>query len=111
MPARKTNMDNLDGSVPSKDELLERVENGRPLTQAEVSSWAHQEAEQNDGNGVPKGGLASLANSLLENQQKMFEAAGEVARKAVEEITKEDAAMVQSAEVYSTNVLPSLSGV
>lgn len=88
----------MEGELPAKEDLRERAVEGRPITQAEASRIASTESDMTGG-GPIKGGPAAAAQSLHDRQQNFFEKSGEVARKPLEEITKEDAAEVQKAEV------------
>lgn len=83
---------------PRKDELQERAVDGHPVTKTEVSSIAQEETDLT-GRGPIKGGATSTAQSVQAKQQNYVEAAGDVSRKPMENITKEDAAEVQKAEV------------
>lgn len=85
--------------LPTKTELHQQAAEGRPITQAEASEIATTESDLTDGGGPIKGGSAATAQSLHDMQQKFLEVAGEVARKPADEVTKDDAAKVQSAEV------------
>lgn len=89
----------MEPEVPSKPQLQAQAQEGRPITQAEASSIAAAESALTEGRGPIKGGAASTAQSLHDRQQNFLERAGEVARKPAAEITKEDAAQVQGAEV------------
>ena len=100
--------DNTPGSLPAKDELLARVADGRPISQAEASAIAHAESEIT-GRGPIKGGPASVAQSIHDKQQHYFEVAGEVARKPAQEVTQEDAAQVQRAEVRTSHAFVDFS--
>lgn len=84
--------------IPRKDELQERATDGHPMTKDEVSSIAQEETDLT-GRGPIKGGAAATAQSIQARQQNYVEAAGDVSRKPTEQITKEDAAEVQKAEV------------
>jgi hypothetical protein len=86
--------------IPRKDELQERAVDGHPVTKSEVSAIAQEESDLT-GRGPIKGGVAATAQSVQAKQQNYVEAAGDVSRKPTEEITKEDAAEVQKAEVSS----------
>ncbi|KAF9878002.1 hypothetical protein CkaCkLH20_04578 [Colletotrichum karsti] len=82
---------------PNRDELREQAATGRPITQTEASTIASEETDMT-GFGPIKGGAAATAQSLHDKQQNFVATAGDVARKPANEITKEDAAHVQSAE-------------
>lgn len=84
--------------LPPKDELQERAADGHPITKDAVSDIASKESELTGG-GPIKGGAAATAQSVHDKQQNYVQAAGDAARKPTEEITKADAAAVQSAEV------------
>lgn len=91
--------------LPNKDELREQAVEGRPITQTEASTIASAESELT-GLGPIKGGSAATAQSLHDKQQNFVAKAGDVARKPANEITKEDAAQVQSAEVgHSSSIV------
>lgn len=85
--------------LPSLEELKERAIEGHPITTEEVSKIAKTETELTDGRGPIAGGVAATAQSLKAKQEHFLEVASEVSHKPVEEITKEDAAAVESAEV------------
>ena len=84
--------------MPAKEDLRDRAVEGRPITQAEASRIAATESDMT-GSGPIKGGPAAAAQSLHDKQQNFMEKSGEIARKPADEITKEDAAEVQRAEV------------
>ena len=84
--------------IPSKVELDAQAHEGQPITQAEASDIAASESLITE-RGPIKGGAAATAQSLHDRQQNFLEKAGEVARKPADEVTKEDAAAVQRAEV------------
>ena len=84
--------------VPSKADLDVQAHEGRPITQAEASDIASAESLITE-RGPIKGGAAATAQSLHDKQQNFLGKAGEVARKPASEVTKEDAAEVQKAEV------------
>jgi hypothetical protein len=84
--------------LPTKDQLHQQVVDGRPITKSEVTDIAHAESERSDA-GPVKGGSAATAQSLYDKQQNVVEKAGEVTRKCPGEITKQDAAEVQRADV------------
>lgn len=86
-----------DTTLP-KDELKTRAVEGAPLSQAEVSNIESEETART-GVGPVKGGPAATAQSIHDKQQTFFQKAGDLARKPVSEITREDAAEVQKAEV------------
>lgn len=86
-----------DGTLP-KDELKTRAAEGAPLSQDEVSAIESEETSRT-GLGPVKGGPAATVQSIRDKQQTFFQKAGDLARKPVSEITKEDAAEVQKAEV------------
>ena len=88
-----------DATLP-KDELKARAVEGAPLSQEEVSAIESEETNRT-GFGPVKGGPAATAQSIHDKQQTFFQKAGDLARKPVSEITKEDAAEVQKAEVRS----------
>ncbi|KAF5018005.1 hypothetical protein F66182_10031 [Fusarium sp. NRRL 66182] len=83
--------------LPTKDELKVQAVDGRPITQSEAAAIASEESGLTGG-GPIKGGAAATAQSLHDKQINFVEKAGEVARKPVDEVTKEDAAEVQKAE-------------
>ncbi|KAI1762419.1 hypothetical protein GGR53DRAFT_468301 [Hypoxylon sp. FL1150] len=87
----------MEGDLPSKEELHQRAVEGHPITQSEASKIAAAESDITGG-GPIKGGPASAAQSQHDKQQNFFAKAGDVARKPPGEVTKEDAAQVQSAE-------------
>ncbi|OLN85469.1 hypothetical protein CCHL11_08064 [Colletotrichum chlorophyti] len=87
----------MDGQLPNKNEIREQAAYGEPITQTEASTLASAETDIT-GFGPIKGGTAATAQSLHDKQQNFIEKAGEVARKPAQEVTKEDAAEVQSAE-------------
>ncbi|KAF4338742.1 seed maturation pm25 [Fusarium beomiforme] len=82
---------------PTKDDIKAQAVDGRPITQAEASALASEESSLT-GSGPIKGGAAATAQSLHDKQQNFLAKAGEVVRKPVNEVTKEDAAEVQRAE-------------
>jgi len=84
--------------LPTKDDIKSQAVDGRPITQAEASAIASEESALT-GSGPIKGGAAATAQSLHDKQMNFLEKAGEVVRKAPTEVTKEDAAEVQRAEV------------
>ena len=88
----------MEGQLPDKNALKDRAANGHPITRAEVSHIASEESDLT-GMGPIKGGSAATAQSIRDRQQNYVETAGDVARKPASEITKEDAAHVQRAEV------------
>lgn len=88
----------MEPNVPSKSELQTQAQEGRPITQTEASEIAATESTITE-RGPIKGGAAATAQSLHDRQQNFLGKAGEVARKPPSEITKEDAAQVQRAEV------------
>lgn len=85
--------------LPSREELQQRAVEGHPITTDEVSKIAKTEAELTDGRGPIAGGVAATAQSLKAKQEHFIEVASEVSHKPVNEVTKEDAAAVESAEV------------
>ncbi|KAL0931434.1 seed maturation protein pm25-like protein [Colletotrichum truncatum] len=87
----------MEPEFPNKSELQKQAVEGRPITQTEASTVATLESNMT-GSGPIKGGSAATAQSLHDKQQNFVATAGEVARKPANEITKEDAAHVQSAE-------------
>jgi hypothetical protein len=87
-----------DATLP-KDELKARAVEGAPLSQAEVAAIESKETSTT-GFGPVKGGPAATSQSIHDKQQRFFQKAGDLARKPVGEITKEDAAEVQKAEVH-----------
>ena len=91
-------MAGMDTEIPRREEMEERATHGHPVTQAEASHIASEESDLT-GRGPIKGGVAATAQSVHDRQQNYVETAGDVARKPAEEITKEDAAKVQKAEV------------
>ncbi|KAK6071471.1 hypothetical protein SCUP515_07867 [Seiridium cupressi] len=88
----------MTSEFPSKDQLRQQAIDGRPITQSEASAIATAEADRSDA-GLVKGGSAATAQSLHDKQQNFLEKAGGAARKYPGEVTKEDAAEVQRAEV------------
>lgn len=88
---------NMEGNIPQKDKLQARAMEGHPITQSEASTIAANESDMT-GRGPIKGGAAVTAQSIHNRQQNFLEKAGDIARKPVGEITKKDAAEVQSAE-------------
>ncbi|KAK3951754.1 seed maturation protein-domain-containing protein [Pseudoneurospora amorphoporcata] len=84
--------------LPSREELKERAVEGHPITTEEVSKIAKTETELTDGRGPIAGGVAATAQSLKAKQEHFIEVASEVSHKPVDEITKKDAAAVESAE-------------
>ena len=94
--------------IPRKDELQERAADGLPVTTSEVSNLAQAESELT-GRGPIKGGVAATAQSVKDRQQNYIETAGDVARKPAEDISKADAAAVQSAEVCRYTIAISIS--
>uniref|UniRef100_A0A0D2YGD1 SMP domain-containing protein n=1 Tax=Fusarium oxysporum (strain Fo5176) TaxID=660025 RepID=A0A0D2YGD1_FUSOF len=84
--------------LPTKDDIKAQAVDGRPITQAEAAAIASEESALT-GSGPIKGGVAATAQSLHDKQQNFLEKAGEVVRKPPTEVTKEDAAEVQRAEV------------
>lgn len=86
-----------DSTLP-KDELKTRAVEGAPLSQDEVSAIESEETDRT-GFGPIKGGPAATAQSIHDKQQAFFQKAGDLARKPVGDITREDAAEVQKAEV------------
>lgn len=88
-----------DGTLP-KDELKTRAVEGAALSQEEVSAIESEETNRT-GFGPFKCGPAATAQSIHDKQQTFFQKAGDLARKPVGEITREDAAEVQKAEVRS----------
>lgn len=90
--------------LPTKDDIKSQAVDGRPITQVEASAIASEESSLT-GSGPIKGGAAATAQSLHDKQQNFLEKAGEVARKPPTEVTKEDAAEVQRAEVGYTYCL------
>jgi hypothetical protein len=95
----------MSSELPTKDQLHQQVVEGRPITQSEASAIAAAEFERSDA-GPIKGGSAATAQSLHDKQQNFLEKAGEVARKYPGEVTKEDAATVQRAEVCPSLTVP-----
>ncbi|KAF4470506.1 seed maturation pm25 [Fusarium albosuccineum] len=89
---------NMEGDLPPKEELKVRAVDGLPITQSEASAIAANEPDITGG-GPIKGGPAATAQSLHDRQQNFLEKAGDVARKPIDEVTKQDAAEVQKAEV------------
>ncbi|RSL97998.1 hypothetical protein CDV31_012795 [Fusarium ambrosium] len=87
----------MEGDIPQKDELQARAMEGHPITQSEASTIAANESDMT-GRGPIKGGTAATAQSIYDRQQNFLEKAGDIARKPIDEITKKDAAEVQSAE-------------
>ncbi|TEA15680.1 hypothetical protein C8034_v002298 [Colletotrichum sidae] len=87
----------MNAQLPPKEEIREQAVEGRPITQAEASNLASAESEAT-GFGPIKGGSAATAQSMHDKQQNFVAKAGEVARKPADQVTKEDAAQVQSAE-------------
>ncbi|OTB01747.1 hypothetical protein M426DRAFT_63566 [Hypoxylon sp. CI-4A] len=87
----------MEGELPPKEELHKRAVEGHPITQAEASELAAAETDIT-GFGPIKGGPAAQAQSDHDRQQNFFAKAGEIARKPVGQVTKEDAAQVQKAE-------------
>ncbi|KAI3394268.1 hypothetical protein diail_2971 [Diaporthe ilicicola] len=85
-----------DTTLP-KDELKARAVEGAPLSQGEVSAIESEETSRT-GFGLVKGGPAATAQSIHDKQQASFQKAGDLARKPVGEITRENAAEVQKAE-------------
>lgn len=83
-----------------KNELRIRAVEGAPLSQGEVSAIESEETNRT-GLGPVKVGPAATAQSIHDKQQAFFQKAGDLARKPVGEITREDAAEVQKAEVCS----------
>ncbi|KAI8714045.1 hypothetical protein NCS52_01123800 [Fusarium sp. LHS14.1] len=71
----------MEGDIPQKDELQAWAMEGHPITQSEAFTIAANESDMT-GRGPIKGGTA----------------ASDIARKPIDEITKKDAAEVQSAE-------------
>lgn len=91
--------------LPSKDELLARAAEGDTITQDEVSRLAEEEAKLNN-QGLPaKGSVAATAQSIHDKQENFLETAAEVKQKKPEEITKEDAAKLMSAQVCFLSLL------
>lgn len=88
----------MEGELPPKEKIQQRAVEGHPVTQSEASALAASETDIT-GFGPIKGGPASVAQSQHDKQQNFFAKAGEVARKPAGEVTKEDAAQVQRAEV------------
>lgn len=85
-------------NLPTKDDIKAQAVNGHPITQTEASMIASEESSLTGG-GPIKGGAAATAQSLHDKQNNFLETAGNVVRKAPTEVTKEDAAEVQRAEV------------
>ncbi|KAK7740921.1 hypothetical protein SLS53_004984 [Cytospora paraplurivora] len=83
--------------LPPKDQLNARAVEGHPITQEEVSALEAAEADRT-GSGPVRGGPAATAQSIHNKQQNFFQKAGDLGRKPVGEITREDAAAVQKAE-------------
>lgn len=88
----------MDSKLPPKEQLHQRAVEGHPITQCEASKIAAAESDIT-GSGPIKGGTAAAAQSVHDKQQNFFSKAGDVARKPPGEVTKEDAAAVQKAEV------------
>ncbi|KAL1873177.1 hypothetical protein Daus18300_003996 [Diaporthe australafricana] len=93
-----------DTTLP-KDELKTRAVEGAPLSQGEVSAIESEETNRT-GFGPVKGGPAATAQSIHDKQQAFFRKAGDLARKPVGEITREDAAEVQKAEARALGEPP-----
>jgi hypothetical protein len=109
-PSVLTKLSNLNtiiskmADLPTKDDIKSQAIGGRPITQAEASAIASEESGLT-GSGPIKGGAAATAQSLHDKQMNFLEKAGEVVRKPPTEVTKEDAAEVQRAEVrYRDNL-------
>ncbi|KAI8959035.1 hypothetical protein F5Y11DRAFT_334218 [Daldinia sp. FL1419] len=95
----------MEGELPSKEELHKRAVEGHPITQTEASQLAAAETDIT-GFGPIKGGPAAVAQSEHDRQQNFIAKAGEIARKPVNQITKEDAAQVQKAEARALGEPP-----
>ncbi|KAI0849129.1 hypothetical protein F5Y00DRAFT_261944 [Daldinia vernicosa] len=85
----------MEGELPPKEELHRRAVEGHPITQAEASELAAAETDIT-GFGPIKGGPAAVAQSEHDRQQNFIAKAGEIARKPVDQITKEDAAQARA---------------
>ncbi|GKT49807.1 uncharacterized protein ColSpa_09988 [Colletotrichum spaethianum] len=88
----------MEPQLPNKDEICQQAAEGEPITQTKASTFASVENDVT-GFGPIKGGTAATAQSVHDKQQNFISKAGDVARKPAQEITKEDAAAIQSAEV------------
>ncbi|KAK1967878.1 hypothetical protein LY78DRAFT_691747 [Colletotrichum sublineola] len=87
----------MEPQLPNKNEIREQAAAGEPVTQTEASTLASTETDLT-GFGPIKGGTAATAQSVHDKQQNFIATASDVARKPAQEITKEDAAAIQSAE-------------
>ncbi|KAK2056386.1 hypothetical protein LY76DRAFT_155424 [Colletotrichum caudatum] len=87
----------MEPQLPNKDEIREQAAAGEPITQTEASTLASAETDMT-GLGPVKGGTAATAQSVHDKQQNFIATAGDIARKPAREITREDAAAIQSAE-------------
>ncbi|WQF75100.1 Putative Late embryogenesis abundant protein, SMP subgroup [Colletotrichum destructivum] len=88
----------MDPQLPNKNEIREQAAEGEPITQTQASTLASAETDLT-GFGPIKGGTAATAQSMHDKQQNFIAKTGDVARKPAQEITREDAAAIQSAEV------------
>ncbi|EFQ35371.1 uncharacterized protein GLRG_10515 [Colletotrichum graminicola M1.001] len=87
----------MEPQLPNKNEIRSQAAAGEPITQTEASTLASAETDVT-GFGPIKGGTAATAQSVHDRQQNFIATAGDAARKPAREITKEDAAAIQSAE-------------
>jgi hypothetical protein len=83
------------------EEVEERARDpNRPaFTQQLVDDVAALERDVSYNGQIAKGGVAATTESLYQKQQNKFKIESELARKPTEEITMDDAARMQSAEV------------
>jgi Seed maturation protein len=88
----------MDGVLPNKELLIAEAADGKPITQSAASAIAAAESDMTS-RGPIKGGPAATAQSIHDRQENFLAMAGDIARKPVEELTKEDVAKVQRFEV------------
>src|SRR2546421_1115328 len=91
-------------NLPNEQELKDRAAAGIPLSREEVADITR--AEQDVAGQTVRGGPAATAQSLYTKQQDFFKKTSNVMSQPVEQITKEEANQVESAEVRSSWPLP-----
>ncbi|KXX73358.1 hypothetical protein MMYC01_209503 [Madurella mycetomatis] len=95
----------MDSELPPKEQLAAQAEQGLRITQSTASAIAAAESDMTH-RGPIKGGPAATAQSLHDRQENFFAAAGEVARKPTDQVTKDDAARVQHSEARALGHVP-----
>ncbi|KAL2111007.1 hypothetical protein VUR80DRAFT_417 [Thermomyces stellatus] len=90
---------------PNKQDVQERAASGEPISQDEASSLVREERDMTGWGPIP-GGAAATAQSLHDRQMNFVAKAGDIARKPEHEVTKEDAADLQSKEARARGGVP-----